>query len=392
MGEIGIWLLVNGGIIIIIILFLCVTLTGDNTSSKEPDKTNDLLEEYRKILRKSNTICAEKKVLTETDKVSNNYRKLTAEDIYSKRVKILKNTRQNNKLEITHKGFFTDIQIGVSEVYFYLNFLQYSQSHFNIYVNTEFNDYHEDSSSDDLTFLDILKVNNTNYYPDLLLLDNNGIYYDIEIDEPYSFIERAPIHYMAKDEKSNDFISSDFKRNKFFKSQGCVVVRFAEQQIFEQVEECIRYIEFISENITSMHIESIRKFSSLEKIQKWTYEDSLLLSDEDYRESYMPILKNRNKGFHIYYNDDKWMLLEANYLSREIKGKIKSTTIYEDDNKLFIRICWVYGGIPDEYGISPNSPSHWVDDIVDEDSIYLENYINKRRRKLTLVTYKALEL
>ena len=45
-----------------------------------------------------------------------------------------------------------------------------------------------------------------------------------------------------------------------------------------------------------------------------------------------------------------------------------------------------------EYGISPNSPSHWVDDIVDEDSIYLENYINKRRRKLTLVTYKALEL
>ena len=51
MGEIGIWLLVNGGIIIIIILFLCVTLTGDNTSSKEPDKTNDLLEKYRKILR-----------------------------------------------------------------------------------------------------------------------------------------------------------------------------------------------------------------------------------------------------------------------------------------------------------------------------------------------------
>ena len=84
------------------------------------------------------------------------------------------------------------------------------------------------------------------------------------------------------------------------------------------------------------------------------------------------------------------MLLEANYLSREIKEKIKSTTIYEDDNKLFIRISWVYGGIPDEYGISPNSPSHCVDDIVNEDSIYLENYINKRRRKLTLVTYKAL--
>lgn len=386
MGEIGIWLLENGGILVIIciiFILLCVTLIDNNTSSGEQDKTSNALDEYRKILRKRNTTYAEEKVLTETDKVSNNYRKLTAEDIYSTRVKILKNIQQNCKLEITHKRFWTDIQIGVSEVYFYLNFLQYSQSHFNIYLNTKFNDCPNDTSPENLTILD--EFNSTNYYPDLLLQDNNGIYYDIEIDEPYSFIERAPIHYITEEGKSNDF-----KRNKFFKSHGYVVIRFAEQQIFEQIEECIRYIEFIRENITSMHIESIREFSSLEKIQKWTYEDSLLLSDEDYRESYMPILKNRNKGFHIYFNDDKWMLLEANYLSREIKEKIKSTTIYEDDNKLFIRISWVYGGIPDEYGISPNSPSHCVDDIVNEDSIYLENYINKRRRKLTLVTYKAL--
>ena len=72
MGEIGIWLLENGGILVIIciiFILLCVTLIDNNTSSGEQDKTSNALDEYRKILRKRNTTYAEEKVLTETDKI-----------------------------------------------------------------------------------------------------------------------------------------------------------------------------------------------------------------------------------------------------------------------------------------------------------------------------------
>lgn len=282
MEVIGSWLFV--GILAVMIIIVFVLYFKDDKLPEEQDKTNDESYKYPKILGPRNITYAEGKAQEQADIVSTYYRKVTAEDIYSKRVEILENIQEDSKLKICHKAFYTDIPIGASEVYFYLNFLQYSKSQFDIYVNTEV----YDSSLVNLSFFDTVEVDDSSYYPDLLLLDNNGIYYDIEIDEPYSFIDRTPIHYIAKDGKSNDFISSDFKRNKFFKSHGCVVVRFAEQQIFEQVEECIRYIEFISENIASMHIESIREFSSLGKIQKWTYEESSLLSDEDYRISYIP--------------------------------------------------------------------------------------------------------
>ena len=51
-------------------------------------------------------------------------------------------------------------------------------------------------------------VGETFYYPDIILRTPNGIYIDIEIDEPYNGATGEPIHYIANG------LSIDYKRNK----------------------------------------------------------------------------------------------------------------------------------------------------------------------------------
>lgn len=79
------------------------------------------------------------------------------------------------------------------------------------------------------------------YVPDFTYFDkNNNIYIDIEIDEPYVLTTGQPIHYEGIDNNRDDF----FNKNNW------TVIRFSEQQIAENSEECCIQIQNIIEHIT----------------------------------------------------------------------------------------------------------------------------------------------
>ncbi len=88
---------------------------------------------------------------------------------------------------------------------------------------------------DDRFSNNLFSVNfNTNLYvPDFMYYDKeNQIYIDIEIDEPYTFKEKKPIHYHSQDKRRNDSLVKS----------GWSVIRFSEHQIINQPDECCKFI------------------------------------------------------------------------------------------------------------------------------------------------------
>ena len=68
----------------------------------------------------------------------------------------------------------------------------------------------------------IRNVQKNNYKPDYILVsDNKDVIIDIEVDEPYSFKESKPIHFIGKDDE----------RDSFFIKEGWDIIRFSESQV-----------------------------------------------------------------------------------------------------------------------------------------------------------------
>lgn len=95
------------------------------------------------------------------------------------------------------------------------------------------------------------KYEHVEYYPDFIYkCDEYGIIIDIEIDEPYTLETRRPIHIVHYDKERNDF----------FVLNHWAVVRFSEQQILQNLDECLEllngFICSIKRGETEMHIPS----------------------------------------------------------------------------------------------------------------------------------------
>jgi len=71
------------------------------------------------------------------------------------------------------------------------------------------------------------------YCPDFVYNDGE-LYIDIEIDEPYDYVNKKPIHYVG---------SNDESRNCFFSENNWFVLRFAEKQIQDSPNDCIDFIK-----------------------------------------------------------------------------------------------------------------------------------------------------
>ena len=121
---------------------------------------------------------------------------------------------------------------------------------------------------------------NYSYSPDFTLIcPNTVLHIDIEIDEPYSLIEKMPIHYIG---------SSDDERNDFFLQNGWCIIRLTEEQIITNCTECIILIKSVYQSI----IELNKHFSTnLISIKRWTYEESLIMLNHRYRERYITLKK-----------------------------------------------------------------------------------------------------
>lgn len=125
-----------------------------------------------------------------------------------------------------------------------------------------------------------IRINDDLYIPDITYIDNNKkIFVDIEIDEPYSFKTKEPIH----------FTSSDHIRNIYIQRGGWAVIRFSERQIIQQPVECCKFIAaylayaYMDNNYTT-------DFSSIKSINSekcWTKKEAQDFALRNYRNTYL---------------------------------------------------------------------------------------------------------
>lgn len=126
------------------------------------------------------------------------------------------------------------------------------------------------------------------YYPDLLLLHNeSNILFDIEIDEPYTFDDRVPIHYGDIDDI----------RNNYYTDIGFFVLRFSEDQIvntplacYNLIIDCINHVKD-----SKSELEFCQNSSNYNNIKSkaWNYEDAFNMAFNHSRKKIPEIIANK---------------------------------------------------------------------------------------------------
>lgn len=116
-------------------------------------------------------------------------------------------------------------------------------------------------------------LNGVNLEPDIAIIDNqNNIFIDIEIDEPYTIGKEGliPIHYRGLDNK----------RNLAFLNNGWSIIRFSEEQVFKYTKDVVLTILDFYFDINTQ--------KKLTKIATWTKSEAILMIENKYRDSYLP--------------------------------------------------------------------------------------------------------
>ena len=125
---------------------------------------------------------------------------------------------------------------------------------------------------------------NQPYQPDFIFQDTS-IHIDIEVDEPYIYESGVPIHFI------NEYgIDEDILRNSFFVNQkGWVVIRFSEEQIIKQPNECCKVIAKTILDLTgnSEYYNKLTTYGEVIKIKKWTFLDAKLMAEKNIRKEYL---------------------------------------------------------------------------------------------------------
>jgi hypothetical protein len=230
------------GFFIIPVIF---AIYNNQISKKNISLVDRSIQKYNSEVDRRNTI------------VKNNKDKLTTRNIiFSQKPKkdILNYIYSDLGSEIREEDNF---KVGASEAMF-IEYLRYS-------------DLKDSVKSDILVSNDF-----ESYYPDVAIVDyENNIFIDIEIDEPYSFLNKIPIHY----------IGSDDARNTFFTSIGWTVVRFSEKQIVKQPEKVVEYINDLYLSLRDGM--DFKNTNSILMDRRWTKEGSGELSLSNYRNTYL---------------------------------------------------------------------------------------------------------
>ncbi len=135
------------------------------------------------------------------------------------------------------------------------------------------------------------------YSPDGIF-EFHDVRFVIEVDEPYSGVTRRPTHYEN---------SYDVDRNRVFNESGWMVVRFAEEQIVKQLDECIFFLVDLIRLLDPRAPFSASAQKWPDPIAVWTYDEALKMVEEKYRESYLGIsfdVKEEEKPNVIEYSTD----------------------------------------------------------------------------------------
>ncbi|HEY9699061.1 MAG TPA: hypothetical protein V6D10_17505 [Trichocoleus sp.] len=108
-----------------------------------------------------------------------------------------------------------------------------------------------------------------------------NLYIDIEIDEPYAYGSKEPLHCLGA--------WKDNKRNQFFLERGWIVIRFCEEQIARYPQECCKAIaEEIADILSDKSIlEQFSEVPSIEPMPQWTRQEAEKMAKEGYRDQYL---------------------------------------------------------------------------------------------------------
>lgn len=290
-----------GGCLVVGLIFLIVALIGGknipaiiwliaivlivggiyfiNYNWKDKDKFE---REYPEILAKYNIEMKQyQKEKQEYDKNMQEYKnqclkyeKNKEEILSAHNVWLYRNKVMYERLRQIIKPFLnlTAAKKGVSESYFYSLLIE----HFGGKIQT------------DLSF----SQNEKTYFPDFIYYDSStNLVIDIEIDEPYVGHSGIPIHYVVskKDYYSEKITTStvDDDRDRAINRGGWIIVKFAEQQVFEDAFGCIQFLSLVIENVEKM-IFNCSNQVFLTPINRWTKDEAHGMGYKRFRFSYVP--------------------------------------------------------------------------------------------------------
>lgn len=136
------------------------------------------------------------------------------------------------------------------------------------------------------------------YIPDFVLYHvGANLYIDVEIDEPYDSKNRKPIHFIG---------GNDVNRDNYLISNGWIVIRYSERQIYNQLEEVI---EDLHSKIC--WLEGVNCCPSPLSIEnRWTYNEAEVFAKENLREQYL--------GIDILQHGDSIETSDDDELNKEI--------------------------------------------------------------------------
>lgn len=151
------------------------------------------------------------------------------------------------------------------------------------------------------------------YEPDYVLYDHDqGLYIDVEIDEPYDGYSRIPTHVME---------GHDSIRDKYFIESGWIVIRFTEHQIHTNPNACIQLVRHIVDSIQLQDLNS-KPVHCVEPELKWTSNQAIIWERNLYREKYLGI-----QSFSKTIRNRKIICRDK---TERIETRIRRTPIHEN--------------------------------------------------------------
>lgn len=115
-----------------------------------------------------------------------------------------------------------------------------------------------------------------------------GIIFNIEIDEPYSFEEKIPLHYWEFNKKTKNYKHSQSERDYQLSTfHNWIVVRFSERQIALHSKECCMYLSSLIKIVALDKNISHFKMDDTFIDDAWTIFDSIEMIKNNFRQTYL---------------------------------------------------------------------------------------------------------
>ena len=119
-----------------------------------------------------------------------------------------------------------------------------------------------------------------NKRPDFIYEDKTkNVYIAIEIDEPYIYKTKTPLHYYANE--------VDAKKESIYRTNGWTVIRFSESQVINHPNECCKFlaqvIDYYQVELKYSKIPRLKTLDSLQPVKHWDYNDAMIMAQRGTR-------------------------------------------------------------------------------------------------------------